>query len=212
MKYVLVAPVGIGDRHEVSPKGQVPSIVLINPKYARNVSMVCRIASCFEVKQVWFTGNRVSLTNPELNVNDEFEEFGLAKNRSKKPRLPREERFKGYKDVKLLPYAKPLNQFENYTPIAVELCNGAETLVDFVHPENAVYVFGPEDGGVTSVWNRLCHRRLFIPTRHCLNLATSISIILYDRYLKEILSGARERQTMEELLMEDRAFLRQGVA
>jgi hypothetical protein len=33
------------------------------------------------------------------------------------------------------------------TPVAVELRPDAESLVTFEHPEEALYVFGPEDGG-----------------------------------------------------------------
>ena len=38
--------------------------------------------------------------------------------------------------------------FEEAVPVAVELRRNAESLIDFVHPEHALYVFGPEDGSL----------------------------------------------------------------
>jgi formylglycine-generating enzyme required for sulfatase activity len=66
------------------PTGVAPAIALVNPKFPHNVGKAVRAASCFGVKQVWFTGSRVSLEP-----------------RGKKYRLPREERMKGYRDVEL---------------------------------------------------------------------------------------------------------------
>ena len=68
------------DRSE-APSGRSPAVVLIDPKYAHNVGMVVRLASCYGFRQVWFTGERVSL------------DISFRK------RLPREERMKGYADA-----------------------------------------------------------------------------------------------------------------
>jgi hypothetical protein len=51
--------------------------------------------------------------------------------------------------------------------VAVELRRNAESLIDFVHPEHALYVFGPEDGSLGRATLAQCHRFLVIPTRHC---------------------------------------------
>ena len=74
--------------------GKAPAIILINPKYARNVGTTIRAASCYGISQVWFTGNRV-----EMDVGT-------------RGRLSREERMKGYKDVDLIQYDKPFERFE----------------------------------------------------------------------------------------------------
>jgi hypothetical protein len=50
----------------------------------------------------------------------------------------------------------------------------------FRHPEKAVYIFGPEDGGLDRAWLTRCHRFVRIPTRHCLNLACAVR---YDCWL-----------------------------
>ena len=43
------------------PHGETPAVALIDPKYPHNVGMVVRLASCYGLRQVWFTGDRVSL-------------------------------------------------------------------------------------------------------------------------------------------------------
>ena len=149
------------------PAGRVPSIMLCNPKNAYNVSMTQRIASCYGWQQVWYTGDRVSLD--------------LAG----KKRLPREERMKGFKQVEIIQYDRPLDQFgRDVVPVAVEVRANSEKLHHFEHPDNAVYVFGPEDGSIPEGVLTHCHRFLVIPVRFCLNLATAVSTILWDRALK----------------------------
>lgn len=151
-----------------APKvGVAPAVVLINPKYPHNVGTVQRACSCFGVKQLWWTGSRVRL-NPE-----------------KGQRLPREERMRGYMSTSLIAYDRPFDQFPKGTvPIAFEVRDNAEHLdMNFVHPENAIYVFGPEDGSIPRVILQLCHRFVIIPTAHCLNLAAAVNIALFHRML-----------------------------
>ncbi len=149
------------------PVGVVPSIVLVNPKFAHNVGMTVRLASCYGFKQVWFTGERVRL---EIEA---------------KRRVPREERMRGYRDVEMISFDRPLEVFPpGVVPVAVEMRPGSERLDVFEHPDRAVYVFGPEDGSVPQPMLAQCHRFVVIPTRHCLNLATAVSTVLYDRAVK----------------------------
>ena len=154
-----------------APAGRTPAVVLIDPKYAHNVGMVVRLASCYGLSQVWFTGERVS-----LDV-------------SFRKRLPREERMKGYGDVEIINYDYPFEQFADAVPVAVEVRKNSEPLHSFEHPPNAVYVFGPEDGSVSKPDISHCHRFVVIPTRHCLNLATAVATVLWDRQYKGWLSG-----------------------
>lgn len=151
------------------PAGTLPGIVLVNPRFSHNVGMVVRLASCYGIEQVWFTGDRVRLD--------------LAK----RQRLPREERMKGYRDVEMINYDRPLEQFpKDVVPVAVEVRANSERLHEFEHPKNAIYVFGPEDGNIPSSLLTCCHRFLVIPTKkhYCLNLATAVSTILWDRAVK----------------------------
>lgn len=133
--------------------------------------MVVRLASCYGFKQVWFTGERVSL------------DISFRK------RLPREERMKGYADVEIINYDYPFEQFKDAVPVAIEVRKGSEPLHAFEHPQNAVYVFGPEDGSVSKPHISHCHRFVVIPTRHALNLATAVATVLWDRQYKSWLGG-----------------------
>jgi tRNA(Leu) C34 or U34 (ribose-2'-O)-methylase TrmL len=104
-------------------------------------------------------------------------------------RLPREERMKGYRDVYWEQNERPFDQFDNAVPVCVEIVPNASSLVDFQHPNRAVYVFGPEDGSVPQVFRRLCQRFIFIPSAHCLNLSAAVNVVLYDRRAKRIQAG-----------------------
>lgn len=154
-----------------APKaGIVPAIALVNPKNASNVGMVVRLASCYGIKQVWWTGNRVNLEEGQ--------------------RLPREERMKGYMDVDQIQYDRFFDQFDKQvTPVAIEVRANSEDLCQFEHPINPLYVFGPEDGSIPSVLLQHCHRFVIIPTKHCLNLATAVSTVLWDRHYKMWFNG-----------------------
>jgi tRNA(Leu) C34 or U34 (ribose-2'-O)-methylase TrmL len=89
---------------------------------------------------------------------------------------------RGYADVELIQYDDPFSLLPaDAVPVAVEMRPNSESLRDFQHPEKAVYVFGPEDGGIPGPTLKLCHRFVVIPTRHCLNLATAVGTVLYDR-------------------------------
>jgi tRNA(Leu) C34 or U34 (ribose-2'-O)-methylase TrmL len=157
------------------------AVALDNPKYPHNVGAAVRAASCFGVRQVWMSGNRVGLVG------------------SKGYRLPREERMRGYQEVELLHGDYFLDAFERgIVPVAVELRPGAESLLTFEHPERAVYVFGPEDGSVSSALVRLCHRFVSIPSRHCLNLSSAVYTVLYDRHAKRVAAGLEEPFTVAD--------------
>lgn len=147
--------------------GVAPAVALVNPKYARNVGAAVRAASCFGVHQVWYTGNRIAA---------EIE---------RKKRLPREVRMRDYKDVDLIQFDYFYDQFNSgIVPVAVERRPNSEELPAFEHPERALYVFGPEDGSLPQMHLSLCHRFVIIPTRHCVNLAAAVYLVLYDRMVK----------------------------
>lgn len=149
------------------------AIALTNPKFQHNVGQAIRAASCWRAEKLIWSGKRVPhpdewLTNPEL------QEF---------TRLPREERMKGYKDVKLIKSDKfkDIISEGNYIPVAIEVMEESECLYDFEHPENALYIFGPEDGGLERKVLQHCHRFVTIPTAHCLNLACAINVVMSHR-------------------------------
>ena len=173
------------------PEGRPPGVALIDPKYPHNVGAALRACSCWGVGQLWWTGDRVTLDVPRGE------------------RLPREERMKGYRSVQITRDDHVFDCFEpgSVTPVAVELRPQAESLVTFEHPEDALYVFGPEDGSLPKSVRLLCHRFVVIPTHHCLNLAAAVNVVLYDRRLKRHLAGLEPLGPVRQMLREHRGLV-----
>ena len=76
-------------------------------------------------------------------------------------------------------------------PVAVDLIEGAIPLPHYVHPESAFYIFGAEDrtlGDSVTAW---CKDVIYIPTNHCMNLAATVNVVLYDRMCKQFLKKER---------------------
>lgn len=136
------------------------AIALDNPKFAMNVGSAVRVAAAYAIDTVFYSGSRI-----------EFDE-----------RLPRELRHKDYRDVKVQHIA---GLPTGYVPVCVEIVDGAQDLTTFEHPKDALYLFGPEDGSVSQWWRRGSHFFVQIPTMFCLNLATAVATVMYDRYVKE---------------------------
>jgi tRNA(Leu) C34 or U34 (ribose-2'-O)-methylase TrmL len=172
-------------------KGRPPAVALIDPKFPHNVGAALRACSCWGVGQLWWTGRHVRLD--------------VARGQ----RLPREERMKGYRDVRMHIDDHLFDRFErrSVTPVAVELLPAAESLATFEHPADALYVFGPEDGGLPRPVRLRCHRFVFIPTHHCLNLAAAVNVVVYDRRLKRCLAGLEQPGPLREVLREHRGRL-----
>jgi tRNA(Leu) C34 or U34 (ribose-2'-O)-methylase TrmL len=68
--------------------------------------------------------------------------------------------------------------------VVVELCDRAKSITNFVHPEAAYYIFGPEDGSVSKHIVERAQCVIQIPTNRCMNLAATVNVVLYDRMLK----------------------------
>jgi tRNA(Leu) C34 or U34 (ribose-2'-O)-methylase TrmL len=161
---VVTGPVRRGD-------GMAPAVALVDPKFPHNVGAAVRAASCYGVRQVWFSGDRVRLDG------------------ARGQRLPREERMRGYQDVEIRHADHFFEAFSDAVPVAVELRRNAESLIGFEHPEHALYVFGPEDGSLGRAVLARCHRFVVIPTRHCTNLSAAVYTVLYDRHAKRVRAG-----------------------
>jgi tRNA(Leu) C34 or U34 (ribose-2'-O)-methylase TrmL len=173
------------------PVPETPAVALINPKFAHNIGTVLRACSCFNVRQLWWTGDRVP-----LDID-------------KGQRLPREERMKGYEDVEMVRDDRFFDAFgRDVTPVAVEVRPGSENLLRFEHPERALYVFGPEDGSIPKPTLMHCHRFVIIPSRHCLNLASAVYVVLYDRLIKRYRDGLEAVE--DYALAEHRGFIEDG--
>lgn len=150
------------------------AVLLIEPKFPHNVGNALRACALLGAETLYWTGDRV----PDPKTWPEG------------ARLPREERMRCYAKTKLewIPGTKPIIA-GRYTPVCVEITDGAEDLRDFVHPENGLYVFGPEDGDISKGVRHACHRFVRIPAadpdeRTPYNLAFAVGVVLYDRLAK----------------------------
>jgi tRNA(Leu) C34 or U34 (ribose-2'-O)-methylase TrmL len=171
---IVTGPVRRGD-------GIAPAVALVDPKFPHNVGAAVRAASCYGIGQVWFSGDRVQLVG------------------ARGYRLPREERMRGYQEVELRHSDAFFEAFDrDVVPVAVEVRPGSESLIDFEHPERALYVFGAEDGTLGKAVLRHCHRFVIIPTRHCTNLSAAVYTALYDRHAKRVRAGLEEPHRLAE--------------
>ena len=83
--------------------------------------------------------------------------------------------------------------------ISVELDRDAIPLTEFVHPERACYVFGPENGSLSPEILARSRHKVMIPTNTALNLGMTVNTVLYDRLAKSWGKvKARRRYVLEE--------------
>lgn len=157
------------------------AVLLLNPKTPWNIAATLRACSIYDARRLRWTGNRITEAEAKYAGS-------LSKSKTGKGRLPREERMKDYSDVSWREEQDALGKFlaEGLTPVAVEWAREAESLADFDHPDEAVYIFGPEDGSIPKGVLTVCHRFVRIPTatRTPLNLAAAVNVVLYDRFAK----------------------------
>ena len=71
-------------------------------------------------------------------------------------------------------------------PVAVDLVEGAMSIVDYIHPERAFYIFGAEDSTLGERVISRCRDIIYIPTSGCMNLAATVNVVLYDRMAKKL--------------------------
>lgn len=60
----------------------------------------------------------------------------------------------------------------------------ATSILEYEHPKQAFYIFGPEDGTLGKNTLNWCRDKIYIPTKQCMNLAATVHVVLYDRMLK----------------------------
>lgn len=169
--------------------GRTPAVGLVDPKYGHNVAGALRACSAFGACQLWVSGERA------------------VSEWSARVRLPREERMKAYGEVEVCLSDYFFGAFaSDVVPVAVEVRAQAEPLTTFQHPENALYVFGPEDGGLHKASLQRCHRFVIIPSDHCLNLAAAVNAVLLHRRMQRQLSGKEPLRPSYATLREKRGF------
>ncbi|MBL1260776.1 MAG: RNA methyltransferase [Thiotrichaceae bacterium] len=151
-------------------KKQQVTIGLINPKSPSNVGSVMRAAGCYRVDAVCYTGNRYARA-ARLNTDTK----GVQ---NKIPLARVDDLLGGLAGVtELAPNTKV---------VCVELVEGAMPLPEYQHPDNALYIFGPEDGSIDQAIIDGADAVVYVPTVGCMNLAGSVNVLLYDRLAKSV--------------------------
>jgi tRNA(Leu) C34 or U34 (ribose-2'-O)-methylase TrmL len=141
-------------------------IGLINPKSPDNVGAVMRSAGNFKADSVFYTGKR----------------YPLAVQRN--PDSPDMSR-KVSQDIPISGVTCLIdNAPENMKIVCVEFAENAIPLPEYQHPENAFYIFGPEDGGISQQVLDKADAVVYVPTNGCMNLSAAVNVVLYDRLTK----------------------------
>ncbi|BBB30082.1 RNA methyltransferase [Neptunomonas japonica] len=144
---------------------QVVSIGLVNPKSPTNVGAVMRAAGCYRASAVFYTGARYSRAAKfNTDTKDVRNNITLA-------------------GVDCLLEHVPVGS----KVVCVELVEGATSLPEFEHPDNAFYIFGPEDSSLDQQVVDRADAVVYIPTVGCMNLAATVNVVLYDRLAKSSL-------------------------
>lgn len=139
-------------------------IGLYNPKSPTNVGAVLRAAGCYDAEQVRYNGTRYSrAVKFQTDTQNSQERIQLVE----------------MEDL-------TANVADDVEIVCVELVVGATALPHFTHPENAIYVFGPEDGSLPQEMVDKAHHVVYVPTHGCMNLAATVNVVLYDRMAKTL--------------------------
>ena len=139
------------------------AVGLDNPKTTPNIASALRACDCYGGAMLAASGTR-------------YRKHGCDTTKAYR-RMP----FLQVDDLKsVIPY--------DCIPVAIELVDEAESLVNFEHPERAFYVFGAEDNTLGQRVLAWCPRRVMVPTRACMNLAACVNVVLYDRLQKQLRS------------------------
>ncbi len=145
---------------------------LINPKSPSNVGAVMRAAGCFQVDSVTYTGERYPRA-AKFNTDTK----GVCRN------IPLIGTSSLDESV-----AEAVRQ--GMKIVCVEIVEGAVSLPDYQHPDNAFYIFGPEDGTIEQAVIDRADAVVYVPTIGCMNLAATVNVVLYDRLSKSAVSPA----------------------
>lgn len=138
-------------------------VALHNVKNPLNIGSVLRAAAVFDVAAIVTTGARYKKSATDTT--------------------------KAWRHTPLVQIAnaETLHDFIPYNcvPIGVDLIEGAKPLTTFVHPQRAMYIFGPEDGTLGKSVLSWCKEVIYVPTPGpCMNLAAAVHVVLYDRMVK----------------------------
>lgn len=142
------------------------AIGLHQPKTSHNIGSVLRAAGCYGASIVCLTGKRFEKSCTD--TQKQHRHTPLIQCASLRDTIP-----------------------HGAVPVAVDLIDDATPLPEYIHPERAFYIFGPEDGTLGPAITGWCKDVIYIPTRYCMNLAATVNVVLYDRMMKRGEQAAR---------------------
>jgi len=168
------------------------TIALTNPKTPTNVGAVMRAAGCYQADQIIYNGNRYAQAAKYHKQTLQTDTFNMI---DKIP-LVQVESFISIKDsLESIPSSAKI--------ICVDLVEGATPLPHFIHPPEAVYIFGPEDSSIKQEVIDIADDVVYVPTVGCMNLAATVNVLLYDRLAKSLTS-------QEDSMLADNALIRKS--
>ncbi|TYK65066.1 RNA methyltransferase [Colwellia echini] len=169
------------------------TIALTNPKTPTNVGAVMRAAGCYQADQIIYNGNRFAKAAQYHKNILQTDTFNMAE----KIPLMQVESFLNLKES--------LDNIPATTKIiCVDLVEGATPLPHFVHPEEAVYIFGPEDSSIKQDVIDIADDVVYVPTIGCMNLAATVNVLLYDRLAKSVIAQENSTSADNDLIRKSR--------
>ncbi len=75
--------------------------------------------------------------------------------------------------------------FEVEILVGIELTDDAIPIMEYKHPQQACYLLGAEDNGLSREAIARCHDIVILPGERCLNVAVAGSIVAFDRLNKQ---------------------------
>ncbi len=169
------------------------SIALTNPKSPTNVGAVMRAAGCYQASQVLYTGRRYAQA---AKYNKDTLKTDTKNAQGKIPLLAVADFINIKELLETIPSTTKI--------ICVDLVEGATPLPHFIHPAQAVYIFGPEDGTINQQVIDSADEVVYVPTVGCMNLAASVNVLLYDRLAKSVINQADSNSADNELIRSSR--------
>ena len=136
------------------------AIGLDNPKNTINVGSAMRAVGVYKASMLAISGKRIGAGSTDT-----------MKHHKNIPLLHADNIFD------LIPF--------DCVPVAVDLVEGATSLIDYIHPERAFYIFGAEDATLGERVLSRCRDVVYVPTSGCMNLAATVNVVLYDRMAKQ---------------------------
>jgi len=174
------------------------TIALTNPKTPTNVGAVMRAAGCYKADQIIYNGNRYAKAAEYHKHTLQTDTFNMA---DKIPLL-RVESFLALKEsLESVPLTAKVICVDL---VEGDLVEGAIPLPHFVHPPEAVYIFGPEDSSIKQDVIDIADDVVYVPTVGCMNLAATVNVLLYDRLAKSVLAQEDSNNADNELIRKSR--------